>query len=177
MGSGTGRDLAELVSEGWTAYGVEPIAEMREQALQAHPHLDGLIGADPVSCQVVNRDRYRNPVAICTTAKDRDLAEAMLKKAVMIFPDIPALHGGKKGEWIILDRGGKKLFVTSGMIGTNPDDHAISRIAGEAWFSLELRAVNAELNDGPMTGLSPYEEDSVLCFEQLDLSIIGRKLP
>ena len=41
--------------------------------------------------------------------RTRDLAEAMLKKAVMIFPDIPALHGGKKGEWIILDRKGEKI--------------------------------------------------------------------
>lgn len=41
--------------------------------------------------------------------RTRDLAEAMLKKAVMIFPDIPALHGGKKGEWIILDREGHKI--------------------------------------------------------------------
>ena len=40
-----------------------------------------------------------------------------------------------------------------------------------------LRAVRAELNDGPMTGLSPYEEDSVLYFKQLDLSMLGRKLP
>lgn len=41
--------------------------------------------------------------------RTRDLAEAMLKKSVMIFPDIPALHGGKKGEWIILDRHGDKI--------------------------------------------------------------------
>ncbi len=41
--------------------------------------------------------------------RTRDLAEAMLKKAVMIFPDFPALHGGKKGEWIILDRQGMKI--------------------------------------------------------------------
>lgn len=41
--------------------------------------------------------------------RTKDLAEAMLKKAVMIFPDNPALHGGKKGEWIILDRDGKKI--------------------------------------------------------------------
>lgn len=42
-------------------------------------------------------------------SRTRDLAEAMLKKAVMIFPDLPALHGGKKGEWIILDRRGRKI--------------------------------------------------------------------
>ena len=41
--------------------------------------------------------------------RTRDLAEAMLKKAVMIFPDIPALHGGKKGEWIILNQEGEKI--------------------------------------------------------------------
>jgi ubiquinone/menaquinone biosynthesis C-methylase UbiE len=40
-----------------------------------------------------------------------------------------------------------------------------------------LRATRAELAGGPKTGLSPYEENSVLCFKQLDLSIIGRKLP
>jgi hypothetical protein len=40
-----------------------------------------------------------------------------------------------------------------------------------------LRATRAELTGGPKTGLSPYEENSVLCFKQLDLSIIGRKLP
>jgi ubiquinone/menaquinone biosynthesis C-methylase UbiE len=40
-----------------------------------------------------------------------------------------------------------------------------------------LRAVRAELNGGPKTGLSPCEQDSVLCFKQLDLSILGRKLP
>ena len=40
-----------------------------------------------------------------------------------------------------------------------------------------LRATHAELNGGSKTGLSPYEEDSVLYFKQLDLSILGRKLP
>jgi ubiquinone/menaquinone biosynthesis C-methylase UbiE len=39
-----------------------------------------------------------------------------------------------------------------------------------------LRAVRAELDGGPKTGLSPREEDGVLCFQQLDLSIVGRKL-
>ena len=40
-----------------------------------------------------------------------------------------------------------------------------------------LRAVSAELKGGPKTGLAPYEQDSVLCFMQRDLSIVGRKLP
>jgi hypothetical protein len=39
----------------------------------------------------------------------KHLAKAMIRKAVLVFPDIPALHGGKKGEWIIVDRAGKKI--------------------------------------------------------------------
>jgi hypothetical protein len=35
--------------------------------------------------------------------------------------------------------------------------------------------VRAELDGGPKTGLSPREEDGVLCFQQVDLSIVGRK--
>jgi ubiquinone/menaquinone biosynthesis C-methylase UbiE len=38
-----------------------------------------------------------------------------------------------------------------------------------------LRAVRAELSGGPKTGLSPREEDSVLFFQQIDASIVGRK--
>jgi hypothetical protein len=36
---------------------------------------------------------------------------------------------------------------------------------------------HATQRGGPQTGLSPYEENSTLCFKQLDLSILGRKLP
>lgn len=41
--------------------------------------------------------------------RTKNLAQAMIRKAVIVFPDIPALHGGKKGEWIIVDRAGRKL--------------------------------------------------------------------
>jgi ubiquinone/menaquinone biosynthesis C-methylase UbiE len=38
-----------------------------------------------------------------------------------------------------------------------------------------LRAVGVELAGGAETGLSPYERDSLLCFRQRDLAIVGRK--
>lgn len=38
-----------------------------------------------------------------------------------------------------------------------------------------LRAVHAELKGGLKTGLGVYEQDSILCFNQLGLSIVGRK--
>ena len=39
-----------------------------------------------------------------------------------------------------------------------------------------LHAVTNELGGGPPTGLSPYERESILCFMQRDLAIVGRKL-
>jgi hypothetical protein len=39
-----------------------------------------------------------------------------------------------------------------------------------------LRATSDELSGGSKTGLAPYERDSVLCFRQRDLAIVGRKL-
>ena len=61
----------------------------------------------------IGGDCYRNDDAIkdltSILRRTKDLAKAMLKKSVMIFPDIPALHGGKKGEWIILNREGEKI--------------------------------------------------------------------
>lgn len=72
-------------------------------------------GQKPLGPLTINigGDCYRTGRAIkdlqAILTRTRDLAEAMLKKAVMIFPDIPALHGGKKGEWIVLDREGRKI--------------------------------------------------------------------
>jgi N-carbamoyl-L-amino-acid hydrolase len=43
---------------------------------------------------------------------------------------------------------GHKLVVTHGMIGTNPEEHAISRVPGETKFSVEIRAENPETLDG-----------------------------
>jgi ubiquinone/menaquinone biosynthesis C-methylase UbiE len=40
-----------------------------------------------------------------------------------------------------------------------------------------LRAVRAEMEGGPKTGLEPYSRSSLLCFTQRDLAIVGRKLP
>lgn len=61
----------------------------------------------------IGGDCYRTGAEIkdleTVLSRTKDLARAMIRKAVMIFPDIPTLHGGKKGEWIILDRDGRKI--------------------------------------------------------------------
>ena len=40
-----------------------------------------------------------------------------------------------------------------------------------------LRAVEAELEGGPRTGLQPYTRDETLYFTQRDMAIVGRKRP
>jgi hypothetical protein len=61
----------------------------------------------------IGGDCYRTGVEIkdleTVLRRTKNLAQAMIRKAVMVFPDIPALHGGKKGEWIITDRDGNKI--------------------------------------------------------------------
>jgi 2-polyprenyl-3-methyl-5-hydroxy-6-metoxy-1,4-benzoquinol methylase len=41
VGAGAGGDLAFLMAEGYQAYGMEPVAEMRAEAVRAHPELSG----------------------------------------------------------------------------------------------------------------------------------------
>lgn len=45
VGCGSGRDLAALMAAGFDAFGVEPVAELRERALAAHPELTGRLAA------------------------------------------------------------------------------------------------------------------------------------
>ncbi|MCC7275650.1 MAG: hydantoinase/carbamoylase family amidase [Alphaproteobacteria bacterium] len=43
-------------------------------------------------------------------------------------------------HWRVLQEQGLDLVVTSGIVGTNAEEHAISRIPGEAAFSFEVRS-------------------------------------
>ncbi len=45
VGCGSGRDLAALRAAGFDAFGVEPVAALRAQALLLHPELEGRVAA------------------------------------------------------------------------------------------------------------------------------------
>jgi N-carbamoyl-L-amino-acid hydrolase len=47
-------------------------------------------------------------------------------------------------NWQALNSRGVDLVVTSGMVGTDPREHSISRIPGEVSFSLEIRSQSLE---------------------------------
>lgn len=82
-----------------------------EVLLATHP--DALItyvvthktgGGNPLLVHV-GGDCYRpeRGALLSIMERTRDLATGMLRKASMIFPDIPALTGGKKGEFVIVN--------------------------------------------------------------------------
>lgn len=60
-------------------------------------------------------------------------------------------------QW--LERG-KQLVITHGIVGTNPGEHAISRIPGEARVSIEIRADDYETLKG-FHGLMQTEAQAV----------------
>jgi beta-ureidopropionase / N-carbamoyl-L-amino-acid hydrolase len=47
-------------------------------------------------------------------------------------------------HWRVLLERGLDLVVTAGIIATNPGEHAVSRVPGEATFSLEIRSQSLE---------------------------------
>ncbi len=48
-------------------------------------------------------------------------------------------------HWVILMEQGEDLVVTFGIIGTDPAEHAMSRVPGEVGFSLEYRSQSADM--------------------------------
>jgi N-carbamoyl-L-amino-acid hydrolase len=51
-------------------------------------------------------------------------------------------------NWQALNSRGVDLVVTSGIVGTDPREHSISRIPGEVQFSLEIRSQSLETLEG-----------------------------
>jgi N-carbamoyl-L-amino-acid hydrolase len=47
-------------------------------------------------------------------------------------------------HWRVLLERGLDLVVTAGMLGTDPAEHAVSRVPGEATFSLEIRSQSVD---------------------------------
>ena len=61
IGAGAGGDLALLVSEGHQAYGMEPVAEMRAEAIRAHPELSGRLVAGSLPDDLPDLARLGGP--------------------------------------------------------------------------------------------------------------------
>ncbi len=93
-------ELRSLVAREQEVYVVYVITHFNHKPLE---EMTVYIGGD---CYRTGRE-IKDLESVLTRTKN--LAKAMIRKAVLVFPDIPTLHGGKKGEWIIADRAGRKI--------------------------------------------------------------------
>ena len=98
--SAAAKELEKLASNRQDLVAVYCIAHAKEGPLGP---LTVCIGGD-----CYRRDESLGTVADVVT-RSAGLAQNMVRKAVLLYPDIPALHGGKKGEWIVVDGNGKRV--------------------------------------------------------------------
>jgi hypothetical protein len=83
----------------------------------------------------------------------KNLSVAMLRKAVTVFPDIPTLHGGKKGEWALITREGRPV---SGLSEAATVALGSLIIAEGMRFLNRLRLEHAA-DDGVLKSVSDFE--------------------
>ena len=161
VGAGSGRDLAWLLAHGFDAYGVEPVAELREQAVLHHPELAGRLeaGALPMEGQVAGAP-FDGVVcsAVLMHVPEADLFDAALSlrqqlrvhgRLLISLPlerdDIVAGHRDRHGRLFVPYRPEflQLLFERLGFqrVGRWDDQDVLGR-PGMRWFSLlfELRS-------------------------------------
>lgn len=89
--------------------------------------------------------RYRRVVCRGIAAHAGAVPRAHRHDAVLGLADLIMRMDGHWKKWL---DSGRQLVITHGIVGTNPLDHAISRVAGEASMSVEIRAEDGSTLNG-----------------------------
>jgi SAM-dependent methyltransferase len=97
VGSGIGRDLAALLAAGYDAFGLEPVAEMRAEALRLHPEVEGRLFEGALPDGLPSLDALGGPF-------DGLLSSAVLQH--LPRADLPAAVASLRG---LLRAGGRAL--------------------------------------------------------------------
>lgn len=152
---GTGRTLAEAME----ATGIEltPIrdGEILFDAAKAVSYLELHIEQGPVMIDralpaavvsgIRGNLRHRRVVCRGEAGHSGTIPRWLRKDAVFAFAD---LVGRLDEHWRVLLERGLDLVVTTGIVGTDPNEHAISRIPGEVMFSFEVRSQSHDTLEG-----------------------------
>jgi beta-ureidopropionase / N-carbamoyl-L-amino-acid hydrolase len=85
--------------------------------------------------------RHRHIVCSGEAGHSGAVPQTLRHDAVLATADL--LMRAERRSLELLDNG-QDLVMTSGVITTNPDEHAITRIPGEVVFSLDIRSQNAQ---------------------------------
>jgi N-carbamoyl-L-amino-acid hydrolase len=89
--------------------------------------------------------RHRHVVCRGEAGHSGAVPQSLRHDAVLATADL--LMRAERRSLELLDDG-QDLVMTSGVITTNPDEHAITRIPGEVAFSLDIRSQNAQTLHG-----------------------------
>lgn len=152
---GVGRTLAEAMEA--TGIDIEPIREGRTlfDVSRAASYLELHIEQGPVMTDrelpaavvsgIRGNLRHRRVVCRGEAGHSGTIPRWLRKDAVFAFAD---LVGRLDEHWRVLLERGLDLVVTTGIVGTDPDEHAISRIPGEVMFSFEVRSQSHDTLEG-----------------------------
>jgi len=133
----------------------------------------------PVGIVTAIKGNIRHARIICRGHSEHSGALPRLMRQDAVFA-VADLLVRVDQAWEEFDARGDDLLVTFGIVGTNPADHAISRIPGEVSFSFEIRA---ELNETLERFYRRFEDESGnvatkrhVCFE-IDRRIVNLPAP
>ena len=101
VGAGAGGDLALLVAGGYQAYGMEPVAEMRAEAIRAHPGLSGRLVEGSLPDDLPDPASIGGPFdgAICAAVLQHLPPGGPLRRGVVAAPSAAARRrGGAMGD-------------------------------------------------------------------------------
>ncbi|WP_051298571.1 methyltransferase domain-containing protein [Marinobacterium litorale] len=87
VGAGSGRDLRELLTQGYDAYGVEPSESLRKLAIDHHPHLQSRLFSGQLP-QIVLPDQYDGILcsAVFMHLPEMDHVEALINLRDLLRP-------------------------------------------------------------------------------------------
>ena len=152
---GTGETLAEAMEAAGAA-----VAQVRAGATILPPdsvagylelHIEQgpvLIARDlPVGIVTGIRGNIRHNRILCRGESGHSgaIPRWLRKDAVLGFADLARRIEDRWEEWLAQ---GRDIVVTMGVVTTNPEEHAISRIPGEIAFSFEVRSIDPETIHG-----------------------------
>lgn len=152
---GVGRTLAEAMTA--TGIDIAPVREARTlfDKGKATSYLELHIEQGPVMIDrklpaavvsgIRGNLRHRRVVCRGEAGHSGAIPRWLRKDAVFAFAD---LIGRLDEHWRVLLERGLDLVVTTGIVGTDPDEHALSRIPGEVMFSFEVRSQSHDTLEG-----------------------------
>jgi len=180
--AGTGRSLADCM----TAAGAdierlrrgEPIVDPADLACFVELHIEQgpvmVARGLPVGIVTGIRGNIRHPNAVCRGEAAHSGAVPRWLRHDAVFA-VSELVMRLDRHWQALLEQGEDLVVTLGILGTNPSEHAMSRVPGEVRFSLEYRSQSTAVLDG-FGGLVAEEAFSVGAARGVDFAL-GQRVP